>query len=404
MDTVPGLILLALLAGIGSWIVNNRLRRRFWDRALKQTWADRWPWFFALALLLLPTRAAAQAQCVRNQTKPATYVCTFPVDSVVRVDTLRLTDTVEVTVPVRDTLYCVALGTVITCTNQPPKPTEPPTPPDTVVAPPDTVKPPPPDTTPKPPPVGASCPNEPKTWTLASTRSFVPLPTPRAQPNGTELDAGWVSTGAFSLIRDPSAPDGDGYVGQEMFNAGSGKNGTGTMNSWIVPAQQWQGRGYRKVYVCHWIWMDPNWFGSMGGPTLKQVWIHTGGSAQHHENRLFSNIYGAGTGTLTATMSIQGTPSHISLNQQPNLNKAAGVIPRGRWVQWEFQVDMAGTMDWWLNGTQVGHVGGIQWTYPGEKQEFWSGSLQNTYGGTVPAGVPQTQRILIDALRIRVSP
>ena len=78
---------------------------------------------------------------------------------------------------------------------------------------------------------GTACPNEPAGWTLASDRSFVPLATPKPAVNGKELDAGWVSSGAFSLVQDATAPDGDGWVGQERYTIAN-RVGNGTMGSW----------------------------------------------------------------------------------------------------------------------------------------------------------------------------
>lgn len=272
----------------------------------------------------------------------------------------------------------------------PPPPDTTPTPPDTVPVPPDTTPPPPP---PPPPPAGARCPNEPTTWTLAEQRGFVPLAAPRTLPAGRELDQGWGSSGSFQMVADPTAPDGDGWVGREFYATGR-KAGSATMESWrLGPALRASG----GVYVCYAMQVDPVFSGNQSS-TNKQVWILIGPSAGHHENRVFTNLYGAGTGPISAALSVQGLPAIVATHWGTT-NRA---VQRGRWQWWEVELTAAGTARLWLDGALLVNRTGVQWHFPGESG-FTSVKINNTYGGG-GAGVPHDQWVRIDALRVRMSP
>lgn len=237
------------------------------------------------------------------------------------------------------------------------------------------------------------CPNQPAGWTLWSDRHFT-------------SDPAWASTGAFTLVRDSTAPDGDGWVGQEFYAAGK-VGGSATMASWPVAAFP---KGKRSVYICQAVKIEVGWVNNPAGS--KETWVQIGPFAGHHENRIFTTInngpQGAtATSPLIAGVGIQGIPSLKSVTGYRDL--ALGIVPRGRWVWWELRVDMDaaghGGVRLWLDGVaqtlRPSYSGppaatDLQLTWPGEPVMIAGTKVNNTYGGSLEP-VPKNQRIWLDA-------
>ena len=248
----------------------------------------------------------------------------------------------------------------------------------------------------QPPPIDvASCPNEPATWAVVNRRNFVPLPVQKPLTYGIQKDAGWGSAGAFAMLADPTAPDGDGYVGQEFY-AVNRPAGSATMDSWMLTRMV--GHGYGKLYVCYRMWVDPRFSGNQSG-TNKQVWLRTNGNPSHHGNRIFTNVYGVGTGKLTAKVDEQGIASPSYPTRWGGL-----AIQRGTWQTWEVLADGPGhTLTLWLDGAVSGRTSQIDFWFPGETREWADVEINNTYGGS-GAPNPVAAVVKIDALIIRAAP
>ena len=237
------------------------------------------------------------------------------------------------------------------------------------------------------PPPGSISSNEPSGMTPLTERPFSAL-----------NEDGWTNTGSsdYKIVADATAPKSPSNVGQIRFPAGFGSG-----NAPAVLEKVWSGT-QKTLYVSFWVKFSSNWIGNTAGVNkIFHFWI--GGS-----NRLVMNARGVGTGKLLTEVELQGitaggnydagTTALFTANLGPS-----GELVRNQWLHWEavFIGNSSGTangsVDWWVNGTKVGHYGGLQFVSgAGYWQEMeWS----PTYGGLGTA-VPADQYQWIDHIYI----
>jgi hypothetical protein len=237
-----------------------------------------------------------------------------------------------------------------------------------------------PNPTPNPGPVGQACANEPAGWKLIDDRNF-------AAP-----DSNWNSYGGgFSIVKDPTAPDGDGSVGQAFYSAIGRRVGSGTYSSLLLPDPALRGKGYTGVYTCYWFKVDPTYTGEASGVN-KQFWFQVGTTA---ENRVFAELAiptpAGQTWSPTATFPayasfrVQGLGNVVSSAAQLNKNYP---MSRGVWHQIEFKGQLEsskgatdGYLTMWMDGQLMKTYSGLQFTHTGEPLEWYGVKWNNTYGG-----------------------
>jgi len=199
---------------------------------------------------------------------------------------------------------------------------------------------------PPPPPPGSS--NEPAGMTFISQRPF----------NSLQEDPSWDTDNTLSIVQDAAAPISPSNVIRATypagFPAGSSPGHAGTTHA-----------GYATLYIRFAAKLSLNWVGN-GAGTSKYMyeWTQTPSNPA-----FFFGCHGVGSAELLPYVYLQGIPVFPAGggNQAPNLVPSARII-RGQWQVYEILLtgNSAGTangmIDWWLDGVQVGHVTGIQWT------------------------------------------
>lgn len=226
------------------------------------------------------------------------------------------------------------------------------------------------------PPPGSISSNEPAGMTVLTERAF----------NALNED-GWTNTGSsnYKIAADATAPKSPSNVGQIRFPAGFGSG-----NAPAVLEKVWSGT-QKTLYVSFWVKLSSNWIGNDAGVNkIFHFWI--GGS-----NRLVLNARGVGTGKLLTEVELQGIKAGGNYDAgttalfTANLG-LSGELVRNQWVHWEAVLignssgTANGSVDWWLNGTKVGHYGGLQFVSgDGYWEEMeWSPTYGGA-GGVVPA-------------------
>jgi hypothetical protein len=227
-----------------------------------------------------------------------------------------------------------------------------------------------------PPPPGSISSNEPAGMTLLTERPF----------NALNED-GWTNTGSssYKIVADATAPKSPSNVGQIKFPAGFSSG-----NAPAVLEKVWTGT-QKTLYVSFWVKFSSNWIGNAAGVNkIFHFWI--GGS-----NRLVLNARGVGTGELLTEVELQGikaggnydagTTALFTANLGPS-----GELVRNQWLHWEAVFvgnssgSANGSVDWWVNGTKVGHYGGLQFVSgAGYWEEMEWSPTYGGLGGVVPA-------------------
>lgn len=270
----------------------------------------------------------------------------------------------------------------------------------------------------------APCPNEPTGWQVASARTFAPLTPPRKVNGGLQLDAGWVSTGAFSIISDATSPDGDGWVGQERYTTAN-RVGNGTMSSDLSPTLR--NKRYTSLYTCFMLKVDPNYIGEASGSN-KQFWFQVG---QVINNRVIALLHIPGP-NIGPNSKVWFAVRYQDLDNKPSTTAIFNYsmpISRGVWHRFEMRAQLEsskGAADGWIksytDGVLATSTTGLRFTHTGEVLEWGGVKWNNTYGGgsyfcmhVDPATgklptqaahpecfVPHTQYIWMDAQRVLV--
>ena len=224
-------------------------------------------------------------------------------------------------------------------------------------------------------------PNEPPGYTRITDRHFVSKAANR-KDTGPEGSDGW--TGGefryrnFSIVEDPTAPTGDGRVGQMLYRPNH-RAGTGPamVRRQLPPNLQ-------EVYLSIWAMLSPNWIGNQASINKIFFFGVAGGN-----NQFIFTAYGSGRNRLQARMSVQGVLDPRSF-LRPNLGIPA-YVERGQWQRWEFVLKCNsglnvpdGTADLWLNGVHITSVNNINWTQTKHPTRPCNMNMMNwnpTYGG-----------------------
>lgn len=182
----------------------------------------------------------------------------------------------------------------------------------------------------------------------------------------------------FSVVADPTAPSGDGRVGQ-MYYSATHQSGTAPAT---VQTVVWQ-NAPRKLYVSIWAKLSSNWVGNQSG-TNKMFFVGASGG----NNQFFLSAEGAGHGPLEPQVRIQGV---LDPRARIRPNVASAQLTRGAWHRWEFELTCNsapgasdGTIDFWLDGKHVTSVNDVNWTqtkYPTRPCDFPIFHWSPTYGG-----------------------
>jgi len=236
------------------------------------------------------------------------------------------------------------------------------------------------------PPVATSCPNQPTGWTLIDTRNYKAPDSPV-----------WSNVSSFSLVADPTAPDGDGSVGRMFYSKTGRRVGSATMSTYYTPTLK--GQGYKGLYACFWQKVDNNFqLGGGGAQGTKQFWFLVGSSA---ENRVLTGVDGKSSSGYTwgiyparITLALQGLGNVVSTAWN------GGAISRGVWNRVELlgQLESSkgatdGYIKLFINGKQVTQYTNLQFTKSGETLEWFGFKWNNTIGGglapcTTPTWAP----------------
>lgn len=183
----------------------------------------------------------------------------------------------------------------------------------------------------------------------------------------------------FSIVADPTAPTGDGRVGQ-MFYGANHQAGTGpaTVQTNVLR------NGPKTLYVSIWAKISSNWVGNQSG-TNKMFFVGAAGG----NNQFFLSAEGVGHGSLVPQIRLQGV---LDPRARVIPNMAPGTtLTRGAWQRWEFVLTCDsglnasdGTIDFWLDGKHVTSVKNVNWTRSKAPTELCGYSIFNwnpTYGG-----------------------
>jgi uncharacterized protein YjdB len=228
---------------------------------------------------------------------------------------------------------------------------------------------------PPPPPPGSS--NEPAGMTLITERAF----------NALKEDPTWEDYNSPSIVRDSTAPKSPSNVWRATYPTGFAAGAS--------PAAAWgPSFHYRTVYLSWWAKHSSNWVGQESGVN-KQLYVWEGSTPA-----LYFNSQGVGSDPLVPQVATQdlksGTPER-DLN--PNLVPSARIV-RGQWFHIELILvgNNAGTadgsIDWYLDGVHIGHVGGLLFT---TYTTYWGlMNLAPVWGGIGPPSVPATQTFDMD--------
>jgi hypothetical protein len=202
---------------------------------------------------------------------------------------------------------------------------------------------------------------------------------------GSAGSDGWSGTESrhpnFTIVSDPSAPNGDGLVGQ-MYFAAQMRAGTGPAYSTIYFPPR-----LSKVYISIWAKISSNWIGNQSSVN-KMFFI---GSALGN-NQFFFSANGAGSAPLYPHLMWQGVVDVDANNQRRRApNVGSQQIVRGVWQRWEFLFTcnsalnvFDGTADLWIDGKHITTAKDISWfqvkhpTRPCNMNMF---NWNPTYGG-----------------------
>lgn len=227
---------------------------------------------------------------------------------------------------------------------------------------------------------------------------------PKPAPPGPTLPAGvtLVATHTCSQLYEDGFTNRNGSA-RIVSDAG------GTVCQAFYPAGYEGGRGPvlvghpskgTTVFVSFRLYIDPHWQGHGSGVNkVLHFWIGNPGVSPG--NRLYLSAQGSGTGLLQAQVRLQGVAEDpVSRNLYSRL-----FIPRGQWVRWEVLTTANtnglanGTVQWWIDGVQAGHVTNIRFT--AGSPVFHHVDWNPTWGG-MGGTLVQSQVMRIDDFAIAV--
>jgi len=177
-------------------------------------------------------------------------------------------------------------------------------------------------------------------------------------------DPTWDTDNSLTIEQDPTAPYSPQGVLRTTFHAGfvagnsNGHAGTQFKSS------------YKTLYIRYWTKYSSNWQGQQTFSKQLYAWVDANGGY----TPIFFGALGSGsTAPLTPEPVLQRTIVGDGF-KDPNLVPNA-VFTRCQWDMVEIILvgntagNTDGSVDWYLNGTHIGSVHGIQWA-PGDAKWF----------------------------------
>lgn len=218
------------------------------------------------------------------------------------------------------------------------------------------------------------------------------------------LEDGWISSGPFSIVQDASAPKSPSSVGRVTYPAGWAGGDSPAL------VERDLGGTATTLYTSLWVKMSSNWVGHPTGTNkIMHFWIDG-------INRVFAYADGAGSDVLRPYIGLQqlagayndgAGQTATGVNLRPNLVDYQ--LTRGQWYKWEIVMTSNvngganGTVDWYVNGTHVGHYTGIQYVGSGRPRTWDVTKIDPTWGG-LGGTVPATQTMDFDHVYISGKP
>jgi uncharacterized protein YjdB len=236
-----------------------------------------------------------------------------------------------------------------------------------------------------PPPPGSS--NEPSGMTLIDERPFNSL-----AEHAAPYSPAWDTDTNLTIVQDATAPISPSNVIRVTFPAGF-HSGTAPGHAGVAFT------GYKTLYVRFAVKLSLNWQGEDSGfCKYFYAWINGSGD-------FFFASNGVGNAPLEPYSMLQSLVTFPSGNGNwgPNLVPSARII-RGQWQTYEFVLvaNSAGTadgsVDTFLDGVHITHVGGIQWTSGGGTWDTFE--FRPIWGGTGSTLVQATQTMDMDNVYI----
>jgi len=230
---------------------------------------------------------------------------------------------------------------------------------------------------PPPPPPGSS--NEPSGMTLIDERPFNSL-----AEHAAPYSPAWDTDTSLSIVQDATAPISPSNVIRVTYPAGF-HSGSAPGHAGVPFITS-----YKTLYVRFAAKLSLNWQGEDSGfCKYFYAWINGSGD-------FFFASNGVGSAPLQPYSMLQSVVTFPSGNGNwgPNLVPSALII-RGQWQTYEFVLvgNSAGTadgsVDAYLDGVHITHVGGIQWTAGDGKWDTFE--FRPIWGGTGSTLVQATQ-------------
>lgn len=245
-----------------------------------------------------------------------------------------------------------------------------------------------------PPPPGGSA--EPTGMTAITERPF-----------NAAVEDGWLlptwAQPYFTVVADATAPKSPSNVARVRYPAGWAGGDSPALEERDL------GGTATTLYVSMWMRLSPNWVGHPTG-TNKVIHLWINGI-----NRVFAFADGSGSNILTPRIGLQQIAAPYDdgfgnvatgVDLRPNVAGQLGVqIVRGRWHRWEIVLKSntpgtaTGSVDWWLDGTLVGHYTGIQYVGAGGSNTWDITKFDPTWGG-LGGTIPAEQYLYMDHLYI----
>ena len=173
--------------------------------------------------------------------------------------------------------------------------------------------------------------------------------------------AGWiVESGSPSIVSDATGTASPGSVVRASYGSGYRAGAAPWTMERTLP-------GTTKLYISLTYRLSSNFQGEDSGTNkMGFVWIHNNPSV------FFSNE-GTGSGTLHATMRLQGTADSREY-LSPNVGN--GAVSRGVWHTWEVELisnssgGANGTVRWWFDGVLLGQYTDVKMSSSGQGRTF----------------------------------
>jgi hypothetical protein len=214
---------------------------------------------------------------------------------------------------------------------------------------------------------------------------------------------GWTTDGGpWSIVSDATAAKSPPSVAVQNYPSGMRDGGSPAI------VERGMGNRYGTIYNAYWVKLSTSWYGHPGSAVNKVMHYWIAG-----DNRVYSLARGSGSEPLRWEIAIQGGDNVSAAASQgayvngheanlaPNMNVSAGAAVRGRWYRIENVISNT-TIDWWVDGVQVGHYTGLQLAPAGSLWQTWQWSP--TWGGNDGATLPAAQSMWLDHVYLSGKP